>query len=110
MSLGHDFIWGLQQELDKKSVEIGSVYLLGPIMCTLRPRIITRAHVDQLKEYAKNLWSDALKLERLWLDEKLTRYVQITDEEESIAKLAPWQGKPALIASDGLFGFKEGIS
>ena len=106
LNLGFDFIWKLQQELDKKSIEIGSVYLLGPIMCTLRPRIITQTHVEQLKEYAHNLWSDALILESLWLEGKLTKYVQISPEEEAIARFAPWQGRPALIAADGLFGFR----
>lgn len=105
LKLGFKFIWELQQELDKKSVEIGSVYLLGPIMCTLRPRIITEEHIKQLKEYARNLWRDALFLERLWLRGKLSQYVQISPEEEAIAKLAPWQGRAALIAADGLFGF-----
>lgn len=105
ISLGYEFISELQQELDKKSVEMGNVYLLGPIMGTLRPRIIIQAHIEQLKEYAQNLWRDASILEGLWLKGKLTDYVQISPEEESIARLAPWQGRPALIASDGLFGF-----
>ena len=105
LNLGFDFIGELQQELDEKSVEMGNVYLLGPLMCTLRPRIVTQTHIEQLKEYAQNLWRDAKILENLWLEGKLTKYVQISQEEESIAKLAPWQGSPALIASDGLFGF-----
>lgn len=105
LSLGYDFLSKLQDKLDKKSIEIGNVYLLGPIMNTLRPRIITPAHIEQLKEYGQNLWNDALILERLWLDGKLTKYVQISKEEEEIAKLAPWGGKQALIAADGLFGF-----
>lgn len=105
LNLGFDFIGKLQQELDEKSVEMGNVYLLGPLMSTLRPRIVTRTHIEQLKEYAQNLWRDAKILENLWLEGKLTKYVQVSQEEESIAKLAPWQGSPALIASDGLFGF-----
>lgn len=109
LSLGFDYILGLQQELDKKSIEMGNIYLLGPIMCTLRPRIITPAHIEQLKKYAQNLWQDALILENLWREGKLTRHVQIGQEEESIARLAPWQGRPALIASDGLFGFNGGL-
>jgi hypothetical protein len=105
LDLGFDFIWELQQELDKKSIEIGSVYLLGPIMCTLRPRIINQTHIKQLKEYAQNLWQDALTLENLWLEGELSKYVQIAPEEEQIARWAPWGGRPALIAADGLFGF-----
>ena len=105
LRLGVDFVSKLQQEIERMSAEMGNVYLLGPIMCTLRPRIITEAHISQLKEYAKNLWQDAMVLERLWLDGRLKQYVQISREEETIARLAPWQGRPALIASDGLFGF-----
>lgn len=105
LNLGFDFILKLQQELDEKSVQMGNVYLLGPIMNTLRPRIITPAHIEQIKEYAENLWHDALTLETMWLEGKLSKYVQISDQEESIARLSAWQGKPALIASDGLFGF-----
>ncbi len=105
LKLGFDFIYTLQKEIDKKSIKMGNVYLLGPIMNTLRPRIISPHHITQLKSYARNLWKDALKLEELYLEGKLKEYVQISPGEEEIARLSPWRGKPALIASDGLFGF-----
>lgn len=105
LELGYDYVYGLQKELDRRSVEIGSVYLLGPIMCTLRPRIITPSHIEQLREYAQHLWDDALKLERLWMEGRLDRYTQIPERQREIAKMAPWEGTEALIASDGLFGF-----
>ncbi|MFH1339485.1 MAG: hypothetical protein ABIH40_06555 [Candidatus Omnitrophota bacterium] len=107
LNLGFDFICQLQEEIDKKSIQMDNVYLLGPIMSTLRPRIITPEHILELQIYAKNLWDDAVKLEALWREGKLTKYVQISREEEEIARLAPWQGNPALIASDGLFCFGE---
>lgn len=107
LNLGFDFISQLQDEIDKKSLNMGNVYLLGPIMSTLRPRIITLEHIQELQTYARNLWDDAVKLEALWREGKLTKYVQISREEEEIALLAPWNGKPALIASDGLFSFRE---
>ncbi len=106
LGLGFDVVKKIKEELDEKSVAMGNIYLLGPIMNTLRPRIITKNHIKQLKVYAENIWRDALTLEKLWLDGKLTKYVQISREEEEIARLAPWQGRPALIASDGLFGFR----
>jgi hypothetical protein len=105
LNLGFDFVAGLQEEVDRMAIELGNVYLLGPIKCTLRPRIITPAHIEQLRQYAQNLWQDALTLEKLWREGKLTKYVQISPEEEAVARLAPWGGKPALIAADGLFGF-----
>ena len=94
---------------NKKSIQMGNVYLLGPLMSTLRPRIITPKHVEELQTYARNLWDDARKLETLWQEGKLTKYVQINREEEEIARLAPWQGSPALIASDGLFNFRGNL-
>ena len=105
LNLGFDFIAQIQDEIDKKSIQMGNVYLLGPIMSTLRPRIITLQHISELQIYGKNLWDDAKKLEALWREQKLTKYVQISKEEEEIARLAPWRGSPALIASDGLFSF-----
>ncbi|MEE8359877.1 MAG: hypothetical protein V3S04_03000 [Candidatus Omnitrophota bacterium] len=109
LSLGYDLVSKMKKELDEFSVSMGNVYLFGPIMNTLRPRIITQTHVAQLKEYAEGLWNDALKLEKMWLEGRLTKYVQISKEEEEIARLAPWQGRPALIASDGLFGFRGSV-
>jgi hypothetical protein len=106
LNLGFDFAAELQQEIDKRSIQMGNVYLLGPLMSTLRPRIITLEHLRELQTYATNLWNDARKLETLWLEGKLGKYVQINQEENGIARLAPWQGSPALIASDGLFSFK----
>lgn len=106
LDLGFDFIAELQEGIDKKSLEIGNIYMLGPIPCTLRPRILTQDYIDQILTYAQNLWNDALTLENLWLEDKLTKYVQISQEEEGIARLAPWRGSPAIIASDGLFNFR----
>jgi len=105
LKLGFDFISELQNQIDEKSIKIGNVYLLGPIMSTLRPRIITAEHIEQIKNYSQNLWRDTVKLEELWLEDKLSKYVQITQEEEQIARLAPWRGGIALLASDGLFNF-----
>lgn len=105
LNLGFEFVNEIQDQIDKKSLEMGNVYLLGPIMSTLRPRILAPAHLEQLRRYGQNLWDDALKLEKMWRQGKLTKYVQITEEEEEIARLCPWEGNIALMASDGLFGF-----
>ena len=107
LKLGFDFLADLQNQIDEKSIKIGNVYLLGPIPSTLRPRIITTKHIEQIKHYSQNLWHDAVKLENLWLEGKLSKYVQITQEEEEIAHLAPWKGSVALLASDGLFNFTD---
>ena len=54
LNLGFDFINHLQKEINEISIQMGNVYLLGPIMGTLRPRVITERHITQLKQYAKN--------------------------------------------------------
>ena len=80
-------------------------YLLGPIRIALRPRIITTGQLGALERYAKGLWADCLVLERMWLDGELDEIITIEEEELDIARLQPWGGSPAIIASDGLFGF-----
>jgi hypothetical protein len=109
LSLGFNFIEQLQEEVDRKSIQMGNIYVLGPVKSTLRPRIINLDLLSDLQIYSKNLWDDAKKLEALWLDGKLTRYVQLSKEEKEIARLAPWRGSPALIGSDGLFNFRGSL-
>jgi hypothetical protein len=41
----------------------------------------------------------------MWLEGKLDHVVELSEEEAEIARMQPWQGSPALIASDGLFSF-----
>ncbi|UCD85675.1 MAG: hypothetical protein JSU92_05645 [Deltaproteobacteria bacterium] len=105
INLGYRAVAEIQEEIEKKAIELGFVYLLGPIMTTLRPRIITPRHLSQLQYYSKNLWEDAIKLSRLWREGKLTKFAEISEEEEEIARLAPWDGGPALICTDGLYSF-----
>lgn len=105
VGLGYEAVKKIQDEVDKISIEMGNVYLLGPIMTTLRPRIITLDHLAQLERYSQDLWRDAIKLEQLWRAGKLTDFVEISEAEAQIASLAPWEGSPGLIAADGLFSF-----
>ena len=109
VGLDKDFLLSLQHKIDNMSVEIGNVYLLGPIMSTLRPRIIAPDHLKQLKSYCRNLWHDAVTLERLWCKGKLSGYVRISEEEAEIARMSPWGGRPAIMASDGLFNFTDTV-
>ncbi len=105
VGLGYEAASEIQDEVDNRSIEMGNVYLLGPIMTTLRPRIITLDHLEQLKRYSQDLWRDAMKLEGFWREGKLTDFVKICEAEAQIASLAPWEGRPGLIAADGLFSF-----
>jgi hypothetical protein len=105
LKLGYQTFVQIQEEVDRKAVELGFTYLLGPIMITLRPRLLTMGQIAELKQYAHHLWHDALKLEVLWREEKLERLVNIGKEEKELALSQPWRGSPALMVSDGLFSF-----
>jgi len=69
---------------------LGFTYLLGPIMITLRPRLLTMEHMAELRQYAHNLWRDAVKLEELWRAGQLDDVVQVGAEEKELAMNQPW--------------------
>ena len=98
----------LQQIVEKQhkmATAMEFTYLLGPIKVALRPRIITREQIKAVKEYGRKLWSDCLLLEKMWRNGELDQLVKIEKEELDIARLQPWEGSAAIIASDGLFNF-----
>ncbi len=87
------------------AVEHEFTYLLGPITIALRPRVITSPQLDALESYCQKLWLDCLTLEKMWLSGELDETIKIEEEELEIARMQPWGGSPAIIASDGLFSF-----
>ncbi len=105
IGLGYSRAMEIQGEVDKKGLELGHTYLQGPTPTTLRPRIITQNHLTFLQEYSVNLWGDLLKLEKMWQEGRLDHVVRLGKGEAEIARMQPWGGSPALIASDGLFSF-----
>ena len=80
-------------------------YLLGPVKIALRPRVITEAQMKAVMDYGIKLWSDCLELEKMWLQGELNQFIKIEEEELEIARMQPWEGSAAIIASDGLFNF-----
>lgn len=90
---------------NRMALEERFTYLLGPIKIALRPRLLTLDQVEALSAYCAAMWSDCLTLEKMWQDGELDTVVKIEEEELAIARLQPWAGSPAIIASDGLFGF-----
>jgi len=93
-------------EMQKKmAVEYKFTYLLGPITIALRPRVVTTDQLGALTGYCRKLWSDCLTLEKMWLAGELDQIIKIEAEELEIARMQPWGGSPAIIASDGLFSF-----
>jgi len=105
IELGYSTVMEIQKEVDEKGLELGHTYLKGPTPTTLRPRIIAQNHLISLQEYSANLWNDLLTLEKIWLNGELDHAVQMGDGEAKIARMQPWGGSPALVASDGLFSF-----
>jgi hypothetical protein len=105
IELGYPTVMEIQDAADRKGLELGHAYLSGPTPITLRPRIITRNHLVALQEYSENLWNDLLKLEQMWIEGHLDHVVDLGEREAEIARLQPWRGSQALIASDGLFSF-----
>ncbi len=105
IGLGYSTVMEIQKEVDKMGLELGHTYLRGPTPTTLRPRIITQSHLASMQEYSASLWRDLLKLEKMWQEGNLDDVVLLGDGEVEIARMQPWQGSPALIASDGLFSF-----
>ncbi|MBW1894310.1 MAG: hypothetical protein JRF40_06580 [Deltaproteobacteria bacterium] len=89
----------------RMALDFDFTYLLGPISIALRPRLITLKQIQALEDYCKQLWSDCCTMESMWLSGKLDDIVKIEEEELEIARMNPWGGSPAIIASDGLFGF-----
>lgn len=80
-------------------------YLLGPVKIALRPRLLTAAQMESLADYCAAIWKDCLTLEKMWMDGQLDDLVDIEPEELAIARSQPWNGSPALLASDGIFSF-----
>ena len=105
LKLGFGAFQQIQEDVNRLAIEMGFTYLLGPILITLRPRLLTVEHLADLRRYAENLWQDALKLEKLWREAQLEDVVRIGEEEKQLAMSQPWQGSPALMVSDGLFSF-----
>ena len=105
LKLGYQAYLQIQNVINQKAVEMGFTYLLGPIMITLRPRLLTEEHLAELRKYAKNLWRDAIELEELWLAGQLDDVAWVGGQERELAMSQPWRGSPALMVSDGLFSF-----
>jgi hypothetical protein len=105
LDAGYEGYTQIQNEINQKAIDLGFTYLLGPIMVTPRPRLLTEAHLMELGAYARNLWRDAVKLERYWREGYLDDVIQIGEEEKTLALSQPWEGSPALMVSDGLFSF-----
>jgi len=103
--LGYELVEELRHWMDRTAEASGLTYLLGPIMTALRPRLITAEQLDSLQVYCRNLWNDCKVLEELWREGKIQEVLADNPESQEIYRLQPWQGNPALIAADGLFGF-----
>ena len=104
-NLGTDTVGEIREWTNRMAVEHGLTYLLGPIMTALRPRLVTQQQLDALQAYGRSIWEDCRILEEGWRKGEIVDMLDEKEEARKIFRLQPWQGSPALIASDGLFGF-----
>ena len=105
LNMEYELVYEVEQLQKKMALDHEFTYLLGPIKIALRPRLITAYQLKALEDYCTKLWSDCLTLEKMWLSGELDDIVKIEEEELEIARMHPWGGTPAIIASDGLFSF-----
>ena len=105
IDLGADKVAEISEFRDKLSIENRFTYLLGPIKIALRPRLIKISQMNALKKYCQGIWNDCLLLEKMWQSGELGIRMNIEPEELEIIKSQPWNGTPAILASDGLFSF-----
>ncbi len=105
LELGFEAYEQIQEAVNRQAIEMGFTYLLGPIPIPLRPRLLTKEHLEDLRRYATHLWHDAVRLEEMWRQGQLNDVIHIGDTERELALSQPWRGSPALMVSDGLFSF-----
>lgn len=105
LKLGFNGYMEIQEHIEALAMALGFTYLRGPIRILMRPRLLTREQIAELRIYAQNLWKDSVALETLWRQGQLDDYVHIGEEERKLATMQPWAGGPALMVSDGLFSF-----
>jgi hypothetical protein len=109
LSVGYEKAKSIADEVNNRAVEMGFTYLLGPIRTALRPRIINQSQMEALGVYAKNLWDDSVVIEAAWRNGELEEIIDIPEATKALSLKQPWEGAPALIASDGLFSFGANI-
>ncbi len=105
LNMDVDDLLEVSEKQKKMALDCDFTYLLGPVKIALRPRVITIGQIEALRSYGEKMWADCLTLEKMWQTGQLDRMINIEEEELEIARMNPWQGSAAIIASDGLFGF-----
>lgn len=105
INLGPEKVIEISGYQDKLAMENRFTYLLGPIKIALRPRLIKISQMNALDKYCQGIWNDCLILEKIWQSGELDIRMKIDPEELEIIKSQPWNGSPAILASDGLFSF-----
>ena len=105
MNMQVDDLLEVIEKQKKMAMDCDFTYLLGPVKIALRPRVIATNQIEALKSYGQKTWADCLILEDMWLSGQLDSMINIEEEELEIARMNPWKGSAAIIASDGLFGF-----
>lgn len=108
LDLDFDFVDGILAELTSKHLTVlGNNADYKKIHYLLAPKIVSQNYVNQLKEYSKNLWYDALLLENLYTQSGLDKYIRVSTEQKTLIKSMPWQRNPAILQIEGSFNISE---
>jgi len=105
VNLGFEKVAEISEFQNNLARENRFTYLLGPIKIALRPRLLKVSQMMALEKYCQGIWEDCLILERMWKSDRLGIKMEIDPEELEIIRSQPWNGSPAILASDGLFSF-----
>jgi hypothetical protein len=105
INLGFEQLARISEFQDRLALENRFTYLLGPIKIALRPRLLKVSQMKALEKYCQGIWSDCLILEEMWKSGRLGIRMEIDPEELEIIRSQPWNGSPAILATDGLFSF-----
>lgn len=105
LNLGFEKVAEISRLQEHLALENRFTYLLGPIKIALRPRLLKVSQMEALKKYCQGIWTDCLILEKMWKSGTLDIKMEIDPEELEIIRSQPWNGSPAILASDGLFSF-----
>jgi hypothetical protein len=105
INLGFEKVAEISEFQVKLAIENRFTYLLGPIKIALRPRLLKVSQMKALEKYCEGIWNDCIILEEMWRSGKLGIRMKMDPEELEIINSQPWNGSPAILASDGLFSF-----
>lgn len=105
-SMTFDQVYSIVKDMAEMAMDLGFIYKDRAVPISLTPRVISKRQLEELWCFGGNLWIDLVRMESLYRDGLLDEYTsKLSDKESEIIKGSPWNGSPAIIGADGMFGF-----